>query len=118
MISRLEEIRETLFKYLETRIDLLKIDVRDKIERAVVVAIYAAALVCIILTIFILLVILLGTFLNKWLESDYLGYVILLGIFVVKLIVWLSCRERLMEWIRHLLLRFGTAKQESDNLPQ
>lgn len=110
MISQLEEIKDTLFKYFETRIDLFKIEIRDKVERAVVMAVYAAALLCIALTILILIVILIGTFLNKWLESDYLGYLILLGVFVLKLSLWIIFRENLIGAIRGFIARFVKAK--------
>lgn len=112
MISQLEEIKNTLFKYLETRIDLVKIEIRDKVERAVVMAVYAAALLCIALTILILLIILLGTFLNKWLGSDYLGYVILLGFFIINLIIWVVFRQKLIGVIHGFIVRFVKPKDE------
>ncbi|TDE12080.1 phage holin family protein [Dyadobacter psychrotolerans] len=112
MISQLEEIKDTLFKYFETRIDLFKIEIRDKIERAVIMAIYAAALLCIGLTILILIVILLGTFLNKWLHSDYLGFLILLGVFVLKLVLCIVFRERLIRFVRKFIVRFVQVKED------
>lgn len=112
MISQLEEIKNTLFKYLETRIDLVKIEIRDKVERAVVMAVYVAALLCLALTILILLIILLGTFLNKWLESDYLGYVILLGFFIINLIIWVVFRQKLIGFIHGFIVRFARSKEE------
>jgi uncharacterized membrane protein YqjE len=115
MLSQLEEIKDTLFKYFETRIDLFKIETRDKIERAVVMAIYAALLLCISLVIFVVLVILLGTFLNKWLNSDYLGYVILLGVFVLKLIIAIVFREKYVELIRSIIVRFVQVKEDASH---
>ena len=112
MLNQLEEIKETLFKYFETRIDLFKIETRDKIERAVIMAVYAALILGIALTIIILIVILLGTFLNKWLHSDYLGFLILLGIFVIKLIICLSLKENLIRFIRKIIIRFVKEKEE------
>ena len=112
MLSQLEEIKETLFKYFETRIDLFKIETRDKIERAVVMAIYAALVLCIALTILILIVILLGTFLNKWLNSDYLGYLIMLGFFVINLVIWIVLKEKLIGMIRGIIVRFIKEKEE------
>jgi hypothetical protein len=112
MLSQLEEIKDTLFKYFETRIDLFKIETRDKIERAVVMGVYAAILLCLALTILILLVILLGTFLNKWLESDYLGYVILLGVFILKLIITIIWRETWIKLLRKIIVRFVKDKEE------
>ena len=112
MISQLEEIKDTLFRYFETRIDLFKIETRDKIERAVVMALYGAILLCIALTVLILIVILLGTFLNKWLNSDYLGYLILLGVFVLKLVIWIVFREKLIQFIRGIIVRFVKVKED------
>ena len=112
MLSQIEEIKDTLFKYFETRIDLFKIETRDKIERAVVMAIYGALVLCIALTVLILVVILIGTFLNKWLESDYLGYLILLGVFVIKLIIWIVWRETFIRMIRSVIVRFLKDKEE------
>lgn len=112
MLSQLEEIKDTLFKYFETRIDLFKIETRDKIERAVVMALYGAILLCVALTVLILIVILLGTFLNKWLDSDYLGYLILLGIFVLKLVLLIVFREKLIEFIRGIIVRFVKVKED------
>lgn len=112
MLSQIEEIKDTLFKYFETRIDLFKIETRDKIERAVVMAIYGALVLCIALTVLILVVILIGTFLNKWLESDYLGYLILLGVFVIKLIIWIVWKENFIRMIRSVIVRFLKDKEE------
>ncbi|GGH42303.1 phage holin family protein [Dyadobacter endophyticus] len=112
MLSQLEEIKDTLFKYFETRIDLFKIETRDKIERAVVIGIFAAILLCLGLTILILLVILLGTFLNKWLHSDYLGFVILLGVFIIKLAVTIIWKETWITLIRKIIVRFVSVKEE------
>lgn len=112
MLSQLEEIKETLFKYFETRIDLFKIETRDRIERAVVMAVYAALTLSIALVVFILAIILLGTFLNKWLHSDYLGYLILFGFFVLKLVLWIVFREKFINLIRSLIVRFVKIKED------
>lgn len=112
MFSQLEEIKDTLFKYFETRIDLFKIETRDKIERATVMGVYALLILSVALVILILLVILLGTFLNKWLHSDYLGYVILLGVFILKLTVLIVFREKLIGFIRNIIIRFVQVKEE------
>jgi len=112
MFSQLEEIKDTLFKYFETRIDLFKIETRDKIERTVVMAVYALLVLSVSLVVLILIVILLGTFLNKWLKSDYLGYLILLGVFVLKLILTITFREQLVGFIRNIIVRFVRIKED------
>jgi len=112
MFNQLEEIKDTLFKYFETRIDLFKIETRDKIERTVVSAIYGVVLVSIALIILILLIILLGTFLNKWLDSDYLGYLILLGVFVLIMVLAITMKEQMIGFIRNIITRFVQIKED------
>lgn len=112
MLNQLEEIKDTLFKYFETRIDLFKIETRDRIERAVITAVYGALTLSLILVIIILAVVLLGTFINKWLHSDYLGYVVLLAFFVLKLILWIVFREKWIGMIRSIIIRFMKVKEE------
>ncbi len=112
MLSQLEEIKDTLFRYFETRIDLFKIETRDRIERAVIMAVYGALTLSLFLVIVILGVVLLGTFLNKWLHSDYLGYVILLAVFLLKMIFWLVFKEKWVEIIRSLIIRFVRIKED------
>ncbi|MBE9465464.1 phage holin family protein [Dyadobacter subterraneus] len=112
MFSQLEEIKDTLFKYFETRIDLFKIETRDKIERAAVTGVYALLILSIALVVLILIVILLGTFLNKWLHSDYLGYLILLGVFVLKLTLSIVFRTKLIGFIRNIIIRFVQIKED------
>jgi hypothetical protein len=58
------------------------------------------------------MVILLGTFLNKWLDSDYLGYLILLGVFILKLVIWIVFREKLIQFIRGIIVRFVKIKED------
>ena len=110
MINQLEEIKDTLFKYFETRLDILKIETRGKIERAMVHAPYWSRLLSIALVILILAVILLGVFLNKWMESDYLGYVVLLAFFFFFLIVRLVFREKMVSILHVAILKFMTVK--------
>ncbi|QRR02395.1 phage holin family protein [Dyadobacter sandarakinus] len=111
MISQLEDIKDTLFKYFETRIDLFKIETRDKIERAAVMGVYGAILLCIGLTVLILIIILLGTFLNKWLNSDYLGFVILLGVFALLLVLSIVFRDAVIRVVRNVIVKFVSIKE-------
>jgi F0F1-type ATP synthase assembly protein I len=112
MFSQLEEIKDTLFKYFETRIDLFKIETRDKIERTAVTGVYAVLILSIALVVLILMVVLLGTFLNKWLDSDYLGYLILLGVFVLILVLSIVFKTKLIGLIRNIIVKFIQAKED------
>ena len=112
MLSQLEEIKDTLFKYFETRIDLFKIETRDKIERTAVTGVYGVLILSIALIVLILMVILLGTLLNKWLDSDYLGYLILLGVFVLILVLLIVFKTKLIGLIRNIIVKVIQVKED------
>ena len=112
MLSQLEEIKDTLFKYFETRIDLFKIETRDKIERTAVTGVYGVLILSIALIVLILMVILLGTLLNKWLDSDYLGYLILLGVFVLILVLSIVFKTKLIGLIRNIIVKAIQVKED------
>lgn len=110
MSRPIEDLFDTLLRYIESRIDLFKIQTRDRIEQAVVTAIYIAIVACTGLVILILLVIMAGTYLNILLNSSYLGYVILLGFFVVSLAILVAQKEKLLHLLRTAI---GKIVQES-----
>lgn len=74
---------DNLYKYVQTNIEIVKVEVQEKIEDMVkkVALIAVLAITGTLFSIFMLIT--LGLFLNKILESQYLGFLIvtvLLGI--------------------------------------
>mgnify|MGYP003669002283 CR=1 FL=1 len=94
MINQLDEIKDTLFKYLESRLDLFKIETRSRIERAVITAVYAVLLFGIFLVAIMLAMVMIGHYLNEKLESEYLGFVILLGLMILKIVIWIVFKKQ------------------------
>ncbi len=75
---------ENLYKYVQTNIEIAKVEVQEKIEDTVkkVALIAVLAITGMLFLIFVLIT--LSLFLNKILDSQYLGFLIvavLLGIF-------------------------------------
>ena len=103
MFNQLEEIRDTLYKYIETRIGLLEVETRGYIERIILKLVYAALLLMtvVIVTVFILL--LLAIYLNSVLQSEFAGYLIVAGFFLLQLTALLSMRKSCMKAIRWVL---------------
>jgi len=68
---------DNLYKYVQTNIEIAKIEVQEKIEDTIkeVTLIAILAITCTIFVIFLLIT--LGLFLNKILESQYLGFLII-----------------------------------------
>ncbi len=103
MIRGIEEIKDTLEKFLETRLDLIQYEMRDKLEKGIVLMVYAAIAGAIGLATLILALMLLAGILNQLLESWYAGYLILFLFFLVLLIACLLFRKAVRELIRKAL---------------
>jgi uncharacterized membrane protein YqjE len=74
---------DNLYKYVQTNIEIAKVDVQEKIEDTVKKVALVAILAITGSMFFIFLLITLALFLNKILESQYVGFLIvtvLLGI--------------------------------------
>ena len=103
MFRKIEEIRETLLHYLESRIELFQLEQRDRVERLILKTIYLGTGLFLLFMVFLLGIILLAIGLNSWLDSPYAGYLILFGFFVVIALVWFLFRTRWYDLLRMLI---------------
>lgn len=85
---RTDNIMANLKGYLDTRIDLVRLEVQEKVKGAVVGGMHGAALAGIGLFFFLFLNIFLGLLLNDALDSSYWGFGILAGFYLVLLILF------------------------------
>lgn len=102
MLNQFEELRDTLYKFIETRIDLLEVETRGYIERIILKLVYVALVLIATLVVVIFLLLLLAIYLNTLLESTYAGHLIIAVFFAVVLAVLLIMRKpstRLIRWI-------------------
>jgi len=100
-----KKVVQTIINLIDRRFDLLKEEVMQVVGK---VAASGAFYVILGITGFVILVtslILLGTFLNKALNSDFLGYLILLGVFVILITLSIVFRKNLENLIRNILMK-------------
>jgi uncharacterized membrane protein YqjE len=114
MFRQLEEIRATLLRYLEARIELFQLEQRDRIEQLILKLIYLSVGVFLLFIVGILVIILIAVGLNVWLDSQYAGYLIVLGLFMILALVWFLFRPRWLSILRALLAKMAEQKQ-TDN---
>lgn len=105
MLTQLEEIRNTLYKYVETRTDLLEVEVRGYIERIILKLVYVTAILFTFLIVSVFLLILLAIYLNNVLESTFAGYLIVAGFFAIVLLLLFIMKESFMKTLRWVLER-------------
>lgn len=86
----LDQLRENIIALIEAKIALTKIEFQEKLEEIIAQAIFALIKISILLTVLLLLSVLFGSLLNYWLDSQWLGYLVLIGIYlaVLGLIHW------------------------------
>ncbi len=105
MLQRIEEIRDYLYKYIESRIDLFKIETQEKVENAAVQIIYITVLMSFISCAIIFVLTLIAALLNHWLESRYAGFLIMLALTTLSVIVWIWKRHWFEQIIRRIFYK-------------
>jgi protein-S-isoprenylcysteine O-methyltransferase Ste14 len=102
MFKRLEEIRDTLYKYVEVRTELFKTESQEKIENIAIQLVYLVVITCLGFGVALFILILIASLLNNWLESRYLGFLIILLLFVLLLAFGLLKQNTLKNAIKKL----------------
>jgi hypothetical protein len=112
MLEKIEEIRESIFKYLEARIELFKLETRTKVEEGVVHGIHGIVLGFLATITTIFLFTLLAAYLNKVLDSDYLGFLIVAGFFLVLTLIWALAKDSVTGIIQKMAYTMIKTRQE------
>ncbi len=112
MINQLDEIKDTLFKYLESRLDLFKIETRGKVEEVLVTIVYGVLIFGIFLVAIVLGMVMLGEYLNQKLHSEYLGMLILFGLALLKLVIWIVFRKQVNKLLARIISVVLKAKED------
>jgi protein-S-isoprenylcysteine O-methyltransferase Ste14 len=111
MFEKLEEIRNYLFKYLETRIDLLKTEAQDSLEKMAIQIIYLVVLLLLASMTGIFAFMMLAVLLNEWLESRYAGFAIVFGALLILTAFWIKAGDWVHRAVRQLLYHIFRKKQ-------
>lgn len=110
MLEKIEEIRHYLYKYIETRVDLLKTEVQDSLENIVIQIIYLVVLLLLASMTGIFAFMMLAVLLNEWLESRYAGFAIMFGVLLVLTGFWIKAGEWVHRIVRRLLYQIFRKK--------
>lgn len=98
-LLKLDKLLENLTGYIETRIELIKLDLREQAEETITGVLQS--LVIIVLSMIILLFLSLGLAIgiNLYIKSSIIGYLIVALLYLVMLVfVLLDKNKRLARW--------------------
>ncbi|GGG40557.1 phage holin family protein [Hymenobacter glacieicola] len=85
---RTDNLMGNVMGYLDTRIDLVRLETQEKVKTAFVGTLHGAALATIGLMFFLFLNVFLGLLLNDVLDSPYWGFGIVAGFYLVLLVIF------------------------------
>jgi uncharacterized membrane protein YqjE len=86
-LFNIDRLIDHLVGFIETRLEILKLDFKEESVRVVAIILTIAVKVLFGTLFFIFISVALGLYLNQILESAYLGFVILAGFFFL---LWMS----------------------------
>ncbi|GAB3329890.1 hypothetical protein GCM10027299_33940 [Larkinella ripae] len=112
MLEKLEEIRESIFKYLEARIELFKLETRSQVENVALNAVHGVVLGFLATITTIFLFSLLAAYLNEVLDSRYLGFLIVAGFFLLLTIIWALAKGPVEGMLRKMTYKILKNQQE------
>ncbi|MCF0064460.1 YihY/virulence factor BrkB family protein [Dyadobacter chenwenxiniae] len=106
------KVMDTVTQFIDDKLNAIRAEIKAKIaEFTAPFSFYAYAAVIVFLIV-ITVVVLLGHFLNNAFNSDYLGFVVLLGFTLVLFSLCFIFRENLLESIRRMIAKRVQTKNE------
>ena len=100
---RIENLTEDLSGYVEARVELLKLEVREEITKAITRVMLLGIIVLFCVFIVLFLSIGLAFFVNQYFEKKYLGFFIVGGFYLILLLISLGMRKQLFHILERLL---------------
>jgi membrane protein len=96
---------------IDDKVRRVKSEIGARVGQLMTPVSYYALLAILSFFIIIVVILLIGHFINLWLDSTYLGFVVLLGLTLVVLSLFFIYRKKCLQTIRSLLLK-GNADPE------
>jgi cytochrome c biogenesis protein CcdA len=93
---KIGELKENLVKLIEAKFELTKLNVQDKIEVIAVKAVYALITFILGIVVIIFLSILFALGINHLLESTWIGFLIMFGIYAIILAIFIFAKKSVL----------------------
>ncbi|MDH3709223.1 MAG: phage holin family protein [Cyclobacteriaceae bacterium] len=115
--SRFEDLIEHLIGFLETKSEILKLELKEELVRIIAKLVSSLVIIILIALFFLFLSVAVGNFLNVLWQSEYLGYAALGGFFFLLWMVMLLLKRS--TWYHQVIGYFtdkmlDTSKKEDE----
>ncbi|MBN8652205.1 MAG: phage holin family protein [Cytophagales bacterium] len=109
---RLDNLVDNLSGYLETRLELFKVEVREDVARVLAQALMITAILLLSILFLLFFSVGMAHFLNGFFEQPYVGYWIVAGIYGVPCIVFIIFRKNLSHKFEQYMTKLMKRKEK------
>jgi uncharacterized membrane protein YqjE len=110
---RLDNLIENLSGYMEARIELLKIEIREDVAKVLAQALMVVTILFLALIFMLFFSVGLAHFLNSFFEQPYIGYWIVAGIYGIPCLIFIVFRKKIgHSFEQHLMEKIKTKRKE------
>lgn len=95
---RIDNLIESLSGYLDARMDLLKLEVRQEISKIISQALVLSLIICLSLLLILFISLGLALFLNRYFDENYVGFWIVAGFYLILVVVSIVFRRQLLQF--------------------
>jgi uncharacterized membrane protein YqjE len=99
ILLNFENLLNNLTGYIESKVELTKIEVKEAVGEIAAKAILFSVLFFISIFTLIFLSLTIATLLNQLLDSRYLGFAIITAILILKTVIMFSMRESILKYL-------------------
>jgi uncharacterized membrane protein YqjE len=100
---KLDSLKENLLGYVEARVNLLKLEVREDVAKVITRALVFGVIIFLASLFILFLSLGISLFLNRYFKEDFLGFWIVSGFYFLLFIISLIFRRQLFQYLEHLL---------------
>ena len=99
---KLDSLKENLTGYVEARVDLLKLELREDIGKAIIQALAIGVIISLAFLAIVFLSLGLALFLNRYFKENYAGFWIVAGFYLTLFVVSLTFKKQLLQNLENL----------------
>jgi hypothetical protein len=112
MLGKIQALHIQLLQYLKVKVELSKLESQEKIEDTIVALAYGTIILVLLSQIAFLLLVILASFINQWLDSKFAGFLIVFFILSAVLTLCIFKKGMVFRLIRKSIhLAFYQLKQ-------
>ena len=111
--SRFEDLIEHLIGFLETKSEILKLELKEELVRIIAKLVSSLVIIILIALFFLFLSVAVGNYLNVLWQSEYLGYAALGGLFFLLWMVMLLLKRS--TWYHQVIGYFTDKMLDTSN---